>query len=271
MKKLPILLLTVILAFSICGCVWFMEQPEEDKQADTAYEPIQDVIEATPEPEAAENPVSAFYSDYYNACGAMEELFQSRLESEASKEAADTIIYLAEHALMVSEGKVTFGWLLSTDTEGSFSSSVSGAAEGSGTITAGIAEQNAAEDEEMELTPLLPVETPQLTAIPEEEDEEKHEYTLNFQFGSGDVLSGTLTSRRLEYQKNNIDGYSVEIVTEDNVWESTVIHGDGLTTTLRCDGDGLHFTVLKSVEAENTVNTENVYSWTSDSAGARRI
>lgn len=268
MKKLLMLLMTVILVFSLCGCVWFMKQPEEEQQSGAAYEPIEDVIEATPEPETAENPVSAFYSDYYNACGAMEELFQSRLESEASKEAADTLIYLAEHALMVSEGKVTFGWLLSTDTAGSFSSSVSGAADGSGTITVGVAEQQGAEDEEMELTPLMPVETPQLTPIPGEENEKNYEYTLNFQFGSGDVLSGTLTNRRLEYRQDKTDGYSVEIVTEDNVWESTVTHGDGLVTTLRCDGDGLHFTVMKSAELEYT---ENIYNWTSDSAGARRI
>ncbi len=266
MKKLAILLVTAILLFSFCGCVWFMEQPEEEQKTNTVYEPVEDIIEATPEPETPQNPVSAFYADYYNACGAMEELFQSRLESDVSKEAADTLIYLAEHALKVSEGKVTFGWLLSTDTEGSFSSAVSGAAEGSGTITAGI-EPPAAEDEEMELTPLMPMETPKASPQPEE-DGESLEYTLNFQFGSGDSLSGTLTADCLEYGHNTDDGFSVEIIAEDNVWESRVIHGDGLTTILRCDIEGLHFSVIKSAE---TAENLNIYNWTSDSAGARRI
>jgi len=121
MKKLCVSLLAALIGASLCGCVWFMEKPEEEKQQ-TVYEPVQDVIEATPEPTRKENPVSAFYGDYYDACGAMEELFQSRLEGEPSKEAADTLIYLAEHDLAVSQGKITFGWLLSTDTEGSFSS-----------------------------------------------------------------------------------------------------------------------------------------------------
>jgi len=267
MKKLVVLLMTAALLFSLCGCVWFMDAPEEDQQTNTVYEPIQDIIEATPEPETPQNPVSAFYADYYNACGALEELFQSRLEGDVSKEAADTLIYLAEHALKVSEGRVTFGWLLSTDTEGSFSSAVSGAADGSGTITVGITRQPAIEGEEMELTPLMPVETPNVSPEPEE-GEEKLEYTLNFQFGTGETLNGTLTADRLEYGQNKEGGFSAEIIVEDNVWISTVDHGDGVTTMLRCDDEGLHFTVSKSTE---TTADSSIYNWTSDSAGARRI
>ena len=268
MKKLCVLLIASAMVFLLCGCVWFMEKPEEERQAAAAYEPVQDEIEATPEPARKENPVSGFYADYYDACEAMEELFQSRLEGEPSKETADTLIYLAEHDLAVSQGRITFGWLLSTDTEGSFSSSVSGAAEGSGTITMGIEQQPQAEDT-LALEPLMTTETPQLSPIPTEEDQEKKQYTLNFQFASGDTLSGTLTAEGLKYTQDKADGCSVEIITEGGVWESTVERSDGLVTILRCDEDGLHFVVSASIELHET--GEDIYSWTSDSAGARRI
>ena len=268
MKKLCVPLLALAMMLLLCGCVWFMENPEEEQQSAAVYEPVQDEIEATPEPARKENPVSGFYADYYDACGAMEELFQSRLEGEPSKETADTLIYLAEHDLAVSQGKITFGWLLSTDTEGSFSSSVSGAAEGSGTITIGIVQQPQAEDT-LELEPLMTPEMPQLSPIPNEEDQEKNQYTLNFQFASGDTLSGTLTAEGLKYTQDKDDGCSVEIITEGGVWESTVVRGDGLVTVLRCDNDGLHFTVAASAELHEAGT--DIYRWTSDSAGARRI
>jgi len=268
MKKLCVLLLAAAMVFLLCGCVWFMEKPEEEQQSTAVYEPVQDEIEVTPEPERKENPVSGFYADYYDACEAMGELFHSRLEGEPSKETADTLIYLAEHDLAVSLGKITFGWLLSTDTEGSFSSSVSGAAEGSGTITMGIVQQPQAEDT-LALEPLMTTETPQLSPIPTEEDQEKKQYTLNFQFASGDSMLGTLTADRLKYTQDKDDGCSVEIITEDGVWESTVVRGDGLVTILRCDDDGLHFTVAASTELHEAGT--DIYSWTSDSAGARRI
>ncbi|MBR5292207.1 MAG: hypothetical protein IKU32_04735 [Clostridia bacterium] len=267
MKKLSILLFAAMMAVSLCGCVWFMNEPEEEQQSTAVYEPVQDEIEVTPEPARKENPVSAFYSDYYDACGAMEELFQSRLEGEPSKETADTLIYLAEHDLAVSQGKITFGWLLSTDAEGSFSSSVSGAAEGSGTITAGIAQPRS--EDTLELSPLMTPQAPQLSPIPGEMNQEQEQYTLSFQFASGDTMSGTLTAEGLEYTQNKADGSSVEIITEDGVWESTVVRGDGLITILRCDGKGLHFTVAESIESHESGT--DIYNWTSDSAGARRI
>lgn len=268
MKKLCIFFLTAMLTFSLCGCVWFMKDAEDENQSPSVYEPVMDEIEATPEPQMADNPVSLFYADYYAACGAMKELFQSRLEAEATKEAADTLIYLAEHELIVSEGKVTFGWLLSTDSEGSFSSSVSGAADGSGTITPGITQQSHTVDGETELISLQPAETPQLADIPHEGEEDAYEYTLQFQFAAGDALQGTLTQSRLEYSQSMENGYQVEIITEDGVWESTVIRGDGLITLLRCDNDGLHFTVYGPQHQEMT---ESIYHWTSDSTSARRI
>ncbi len=268
MKKLFVLLLAMVMAVPMWGCVWFMEKPEEDNQSAAAYEPVQDEIEATPEPARTENPVSAFYSDYYDACEAMEELFRSRLEEEISKESADTLIYLAEHDLAVSQGKVTFGWLLSTDTEGSFSSSVSGAAEGSGTITMGIVRQPQ-EDDVLELSPLMTPEMSQLSPEPEDGSEEKQEYTLSFQFASGDTMQGTLTGESLSYTQDKENGCSVEIITQDGTWESTVMRSDGLITVLRCDEEGLHFIV--SASSEQYENWENIYHWTSDSAGARRI
>lgn len=269
MKKLFILLLAMVTAFMLCSCVWFMEEPGEDDQSAAVYEPVQDVIEVTPEPARAENPVSVFYGEYYGACEAMEALFQSRLEQDASKEAADTLIYLAQHDLAVSQGKITFGWLLSTDAEGNFSSSVSGAAEGSGTIAEGITQQT--DEEVLEFEPLAAPEVPQISPIPGENDKEQKEYTLNFQFAAGDTLTGTLTEEGIKYTQNKENGSSVEIITEGSVWESTVIHGDGVVTTLRCDGDGLHFMVDISASAEQYMDVNNLYNWTSDSAGARRI
>lgn len=266
MKKLYMLLLAAALAAVMGGCVWFAEEDKEE--APSTYEPVQDEVEVTPEPERTENPVSAFYSDYYDACSAMEELFQSRLEGTATKEATDTLIYFAEHELIVSQGNITFGWLLSTDSEGSFSSTVSGAAEGSGTITTGIARPDEPQEEEMELELLIPENTPQLTAIPEE-DEEKREFTLMFTFASGDQLIGTLTESSLNYSKSKKNGHTVEIMTQDGVWESTVVRSDGLVTVLRCDGEGLHFTV--SASAAQHEAAENLYCWASDSAGARQV
>ena len=91
--------------------------------------------QATPEPEPQEvestieqNPVSAFYTGYRSATVAMEALFRSRLEDDKSAEAADTLLYLADHDMRVSEGNATFGWLLSTGEEDQFASSVTGAA-----------------------------------------------------------------------------------------------------------------------------------------------
>ena len=129
MKKITALVLAIIMTAAFTGCA-----PKEEPAA--IEEP-----QATPEPEPQEvestieqNPVSAFYTGYKSATEAMETLFRSRLEDDKSAEAADTLIYLADHDMRVSEGNATFGWLLSTDTADQFASSVTGAAEGKGSI-----------------------------------------------------------------------------------------------------------------------------------------
>lgn len=129
MKKITALVLAIIMTAAFTGCA-----PKEEPAA--IEEP-----QATPEPEPQEvestieqNPVSAFYTGYKSATEAMEALFRSRLEDDKSAEAADTLIYLADHDMRVSEGNATFGWLLSTDTADQFASSVTGAAEGRGSI-----------------------------------------------------------------------------------------------------------------------------------------
>ena len=119
MKKITALVLAIIMTAAFTGCA-----PKEEPAA--IEEP-----QATPEPEPQEvestieqNPVSAFYTGYKSATEAMEALFRSRLEDDKSAEAADTLLYLADHDMRVSEGNATFGWLLSTDTEDQFASSV---------------------------------------------------------------------------------------------------------------------------------------------------
>ena len=115
MKKITALVLAIIMTAAFTGCA-----PKEEPAA--IEEP-----QATPEPEPQEvestieqNPVSAFYTGYKSATEAMEALFRSRLEDDKSAEAADTLIYLADHDMRVSEGNATFGWLLSTDTADQF-------------------------------------------------------------------------------------------------------------------------------------------------------
>lgn len=157
MKKITALVLAIIMTAAFTGCA-----PKEEPAA--IEEP-----QATPEPEPQEvestieqNPVSAFYAGYKSATEAMEALFRSRLEDDKSAEAADTLLYLADHDMRVSEGNATFGWLLSTDTADQFASSVTGAAEGKGSIAPhGIViddgEEEAEEDEaeKAEATPVI--------------------------------------------------------------------------------------------------------------------
>ena len=255
MKKITALVLAIIMTAAFTGCA-----PKEEPAA--IEEP-----QATPEPEPQEvestieqNPVSAFYTGYKSATEAMEDLFRSRLEDDKSAEAADTLIYLADHDMRVSEGNATFGWLLSTDTADQFASSVTGAAEGKGSIAPhGIViddGEEEAEEDEAEKAEATPVITDELTpTIPngdgheaaEAVDEQESGYDLKFE---------------------GRDKHSVTIEFQDNVWVSTVTRDDGTITTLRCDVDGFHFTVSKAKGAD--VPDEKVYVWLSDGTGAKR-
>ena len=193
MKKITALVLAIIMTAAFTGCA-----PKEEPAA--IEEP-----QATPEPEPQEvestieqNPVSAFYTGYKSATEAMETLFRSRLEDDKSAEAADTLIYLADHDMRVSEGNATFGWLLSTDTADQFASSVTGAAEGKGSIAPhGIViddGEEEAEEDEAEKAEATPVITDELTpTIPngdgheaaEAVDEQESGYDLKFEYADG--------------------------------------------------------------------------------------
>ncbi len=282
MKKIAALVLAIIMAASLMGCA-----PKEEPAA--VEEP-----QMTPEPEPQEtesaieqNPVSAFYAGYKSATEAMAELFRSRLEEDKSAEAADTLLYLADHDMQVSEGNATFGWLLSTDTADQFASSVTGAAEGKGSIAPhGVviddgeeaAEEDEAEKAEAtptaeatpvitdELTPTIPNGDGQETA--EAGDEQESGYDLKFEYADGRKLLGSLNGSVLSFYAEGRDKYSVTIEFQDNVWVSTVTREDGTVTTLRCDADGFHFTVSK--EKGKDVPDEKVYAWLSDGTGAKR-
>ena len=282
MKKITALVLAIIMTAAFTGCA-----PKEEPAA--IEEP-----QATPEPEPQEvestieqNPVSAFYTGYRSATVAMEALFRSRLEDDKSAEAADTLLYLADHDMRVSEGNATFGWLLSTGEEDQFASSVTGAAEGKGSIVPHgvVIDDSEEESEEAEAaktadgvnTETMPIITENLPlAIPNGDgeeadaagDEQKSGYDLKFEYADGTVLSGSLNDSVLSFHVEGQDKHSVTIEFQDNVWVSTVTRDDGTITTLRCDVDGFHFTVSKAKGAD--VPDEKVYVWLSDGTGAKR-
>ncbi len=276
MKKITALVLAIIMTAAFTGCA-----PKEEPAA--IEEP-----QATPEPEPQEvestieqNPVSAFYTGYKSATEAMEALFRSRLEDDKSAEAADTLLYLADHDMLVSEGNATFGWLLSTDTADQFASSVTGAAEGKGSIAPhGIViddGEEEAEEDEAEKAEATPVITDELTpTIPngdgheaaEAVDEQESGYDLKFEYADGRMLLGSLNGSVLSFHEEGRDKHSITIEFQDNVWVSTVTRDDGTITTLRCDVDGFHFTVSKAKGAD--VPDEKVYVWLSDGTGAKR-
>lgn len=280
MKRIAALVLAIIMAAALMGCA-----PKEEPAA--IEEP-----QATPEPEQEEaeestieqNPVSAFYTGYKSATSAMEALFRSRLEGDESAEAADTLLYLADHDMRVSEGNATFGWLLSTGVEDQFASSVTGAAEGSGSIAPhgvtiiGDSEEESAEEAaktddgaDAEGTPAVTDSLP--LAVPEGDGEadgagREEGYDLKFEYADGAVLLGSLNDSVLSFYAEGGDEYSVIVEYQDNVWVSTVTREDGVITTLRCDLDGLHFTVSKAKGAN--APEEKVYVWLSDGTGAKR-
>lgn len=282
MKKVAALVLAIIMTASFIGCA-----PEEEPA-------VSEKLQATPEPEPQatesiieQNPVSAFYTGYKSATEAMEALFRSRLEDDKSAEAADTLLYLADHDMRVSEGNATFGWLLSTDTADQFASSVTGAAEGKGSIAPygvviddseeELSEAEAATSGDEASDETMPVITDDLTpAIPngdgEDTDaaggEKESGYDLKFEYSDGTVLSGSLNGSVLSFHSEGRDEYSVTIEFQDSVWVSTVTRNDGVITTLRCDADGFHFTVSKAKGAN--VPDEKVYVWLSDGNGAKR-
>lgn len=276
MKRMMALILAA--AMALCAGCGAQNQPEQPAQAEEA-------AESTPEPLAQvaidTNPVSIFYSNYRSATEAMEALFRSRLEQDDSTEAADTLLQLASHDLAVSEGNATFSWLLSSDGDNTFASSVTGAAEGQGAIVPhgqtiyleGDEEQ--AEEAAAQEPESTPNEQPEpgladpALASGGEADNGDQGYDLLFEYSDGSTLSGTLTSSTLSFCQNGDEEHGVTVEFEDNVWVSTVVHADGIVTTVRCDGDGFHFTVAKYAGGEEP--DETVYDWLSDGNGAKLI
>lgn len=280
MRKIAALVLAIIMTASFIGCAP-KEEPAAIEEPQTTPEPEP---QETPESTIEQNPVSAFYTGYKSATEAMEALFRSRLEDDKSAEAADTLLYLADHDMRVSEGNATFGWLLSTDAADQFASSVTGAAEGKGSIAPhGVVIDDSEEEAETakaddgandETTPVI---TDDLTpTIPNGDgedadaagDEQESGYDLKFEYTDGTVLSGSLNGSVLSFHAEGRDKHSVIIEFQDSVWVSTVTRDDGTITTLRCDADGFHFTVSRAKGAD--VPDEKVYVWLSDGTGAKR-
>ena len=181
----------------------------------------------------------------------------------------------------------TYKMFYMPDTADQFASSVTGAAEGKGSIAPhGIVIDDGEEEaEEVEAaktddganTETMPIITENLSlAIPNGDgeeadavgDEQKSGYDLNFEYADGTVLSGSLNGSVLSFHEEGRDKHSVTIEFQDNVWVSTVTRDDGTITTLRCDVDGFHFTVSKAKGAD--VPDEKVYVWLSDGTGAKR-
>jgi len=251
LKRLCVLTLVAALPF-FCGCRMLLsfDIPTYDgPQATAAPAPTE-----APAFSADENmnPVSAVYYGYYDDVQYPSGLFAYHLEQDASFAASDSLVYFSAHEMYVSEGLVTFGWLLSTDGE-DYSSSVTGAATGTGRIAPN-----------RTVTPTDPDESDSAKAV-----EEHGGYVLNFYYDDGRSISGLLgEDGALSFTTAAPEGdCSVTLArADDGAWESSV-ERNGMKSILRL-GDDLEF-VLMDVSGEASPLT--LYHWTDDQVSAKRI
>lgn len=272
MKRMILASTISALAVFALGCSSFNgESSEEVAAPQPTQEIVQEVVYA-----ASTNPVSLFYSEYYDAVEHMQQLFESRLENDSTKYAAESLLYLAEHDAALSEGRSTFGMLLSTDAENTFSSSLLGVSDGTGTVTPVSGDnfyiptpvteaEETEETEEAEAaeseqgTEPTPVPTPEPTPTPSptpeaeeaEEQVEGQNYSLYFAYSNSRVIYGSLTPTKLAFAALGEEGGS-EIKKENDVWYSYTSNGNTVCM-LSFDGSVLTFQVKE--------NHQLIYSW----------
>ena len=276
MKHIMLSLTVSALAVFALGCSSFNGKSSEETIATPklTQEVVEEVVYA-----ASTNPVSLFYSEYYEAVEYMQQLFESRLENESAKYAADSLLHLAAHDAALSEGRSTFGLLLSTDAENTYSSSLMGIFDGTGTITPVSGEnfyiptittetedvEEEADDVPSEDTPPspTPVPTPSPTPTPSPEaDAEQDEaagqnYSLYFAYSNSRVLYGSLTPTKLAFATLGENG-GAEIHKEGECWYSYTSNGS-TDCMLSFDGTVLTFQVKE--------NYRLIYSWECSAEG----
>jgi len=293
MRRLSAIILALLLGMAFFACSKGQTAPEEESGILPLPSPT-----PSPSPSSAVNPVSIYYSEYYETCQPRLDMLSGRLSGDASQAAAESLLYLSAHSHRVSEGLATFGWLLSTDAANSFASSVSGAADGSGAIALAAdgydeeelfatpaptieplpedeEDEEPAEDEELLLErmprlPYIPAITPtpspdiQPSASPENGPEV---YSMQFTYASGRLLRGMLQGGRLLFYSPEDGGAKTELLLQDGVWTSTVYFGDGLVSVLSCDEAGGRFSVSRQSGGGESV----LYAWMCDSTGIKKV
>ena len=145
------------------------------------------------------NPVRSLYKKYLNTTEERSVLLQDALNGDASLVCTEASLQLWDHSARLSEGLLTLGWLLPTDS-GEYASYISGTLAGSGTITA-------------------------MTEA----------FLLHYAYADGKSISGTLQGNRLTYTCYGPEEtflYRVTILGEDDAWLS-LTESEG-TFTLVC-------------------------------------
>ncbi|MEA5060514.1 MAG: hypothetical protein VB049_10865 [Candidatus Pelethousia sp.] len=198
----------------LAACLFFFgcstPLPEsEDGSVAVSYAVADEEPTPAPVPTARSgNPVWLFYQNFYKAAQDQLDGFHEALAQSSAPEALECELLLSALEERLTEGMVSFGLLMSADTDislsyGDYASSVTGAASGSGTITTG----------------------------------DGGSAMLSFAYLDGDMLAGTLTPYRLRYARHAPDQtvvYTILLLRSKKGWAATLDAEGGPTYVLRC-------------------------------------
>ena len=210
-----------------CGCAYLFPAAPSPSPTPAPSTP-RPTLSPSPTPRAG-NPVWLFYQDFYDAAQQPLDALHASLTQAASAPEEQAAMLEGELLLCaledrLTEGMMSFGLLLSADSNstsssrGSFSSSVSGAATGSGSIAyrGSIAE-------------------------------------LSFQYEDGASSSGSLSDYRLRYTYENAasETYSILLLHAPQGWVAQLTTQEG-AYILRCAGSeiGLYVMPVRSATEE---------------------
>ena len=188
-----------------CGCATL---PSSGEVQGSQTEDTNPYTAPPPTPNASVgNPVWLFYQDFYSSVQAPLDELHGALAKSNDPEALNGELLLGALEERLTEGMVTFGLLMSSDSSSSevYASYVAGAATGNGTITAdGIS------------------------------------YDLAFTYTDGTSLKGTLTPYRLRYSRQEPEkptSYSMLLLRAHQGWAAVLDLGGGPAYVLRSSGD----------------------------------
>lgn len=219
MRRSPLrALLPALLAACLffCGCGALFPQAPVSAPASPAATP-QPTPAPTPTPRVG-NPVWLFYQDFYGAAQELLDGLHAVLAESEALEALEGELLLCALEARLTEGMVSFGLLMSADTEasslsGNYASSVDGAAPGSGAIAYGGSVA-----------------------------------ALSFQYTDGTQLTGSLSPYRLRYSRQapeaEAPAYTLLLLRSPKGWAARLETGAGDVSVLQCDGSVLGLYLL---------------------------